>query len=99
MGQFLRFALLLILAVVGFGSGVCGAIGLTMSLFDQSSGPDNFRGVAIAFSVIGLVIATGCYFLVRLLMRGLQRSATAPAVPPPPPPPGEGPPGAMPPAA
>ena len=85
MGQFLRFALLLILAVLGFGTGVCGAFGLVTGLLDRSGGPENFSGVAVMFGVVGLVIAALCFFAVRALMHSLRRSSVPGSAPPPPP--------------
>lgn len=111
MAQFLRFATLIILALIGFGSGICGLFGLGASLIDSmqhgSGGPENFTGVVVAFSVVGVVVAIGCFFAVRALARSLSAHATPassppassppPSSPPPSPPPSGPPPSAPPP--
>ena len=88
MGQFLRFALLIILVFIGFGTGICGLWAVVGSVIDLSSSrPDQFAG---AFAVVGLiciVVAVACFFGVRALARSLRtHGAATPSVPPPPPP-------------
>jgi hypothetical protein len=96
MGQFLRFAALIILALVGFGSGICGLFGLAASALDATrsggGGGENFTGVVVLFSVVGVVVAIGCFFAVRALARSLRANTTPiapvpPAAPPSAPPP------------
>jgi hypothetical protein len=88
MGQFLRFAALIILALIGFGSGICGLFGLGASAIDGmrghggGGGGENFTGVVIVFSVVGLVVAIGCFFAVRALARSLRANTTPPTAPP-----------------
>jgi hypothetical protein len=92
MGQFLRFATLIILALVGFGSGICGLVGLGGSLLsvlqDGRGGGggggglgENFTGVVVAFSVVGVIVAVGCFFAVRALARSLRAHTTPPSPP------------------
>ena len=116
MAQFLRFAALIILALIGFGSGICGLFGLGASAIDAmkghggGGGGENFTGVVVMFSVVGVVVAIGCFFAVRALARSLRAHTTPieaapPAAPPsfPPPstptPPPAPPPSGPPPAA
>jgi len=101
MAQFLRFATLIILAVIGFGSGICGLFGLGATALDSlqrrgGSSAENMTGLVIVISLIGIVIAVGCFFGARALARSLRAHATPvatatpphvpPTVPPTPPP-------------
>ena len=91
MGQFLRFALLIILVFIGFGTGICGLWALVGGAIDLSSSrPDQYSGVFVVAGLIFVVIAVGCFFGVRALARGLRAQATPagtpPASPPSPPP-------------
>jgi hypothetical protein len=88
VGQFLRFAALIILVFIGFGSGICGLFGLGVSAFDAMqgggrSGGENFTGVVVLFSVVGVVVAIACFFAVRALSRSLRRHSPPPPVAPP----------------
>ena len=86
MGQFLRFALLIILVFIGFGTGICGAWAVVGSVIDLSSSrPDQFAGAIAVVGLVCILIAIGCFFGVRALARSL-RAHTAPMPPPPPPP-------------
>lgn len=94
MGNFLRFAALILLVLIGFGGGICGVFGLGAVAVEQLSGERltgamDFTGVALVLSLIGLVIAALCIWGIRVLARGLRRSAQAEAasVPTPQPPP------------
>lgn len=109
MAQFLRFAGLIIFAAVGFGSGICGLVGLGGSAVDAlnghsgGGGGENFTGLVVVMSIIGLVVAVGCFFATRALARSLRAHTTpmpelVPAAGPPPEPPSV-PPSAPPPAA
>jgi hypothetical protein len=96
MGNFLRFAALILLLLIGFGSGICGLFGLGAVAVDQISGHSgstmDFSGVALVLSIIGLIVAALCIWGIRVLARGLKRtaqadaesgSATPPSEPPP----------------
>jgi hypothetical protein len=88
MGQFLRFALLIILVFIGFGTGICGlfAIGsMAIDTMQRSSGMDQYAPLIFGLGAVCIAIAVGCFFGVRALARGLRSHAT-PAVPPPSPP-------------
>jgi hypothetical protein len=95
VGNFLRFAALILLVLIGFGGGICGVFGLGAVAVEQLSGERitgamDFTGVALALSCIGLVVAALCIWGIRVLARSLKRSAQAEAgsaVTPPPPPP------------
>ena len=78
MGQFLRFAALILLVLIGFGSGICGLFGLAMTVPDMFgprpvSGSD--VGLVLIASAIGGLVAAGCFSGARALARGLRRSA------------------------
>jgi len=86
MGRFLRIVLLIILAAIGFGTGFCGLFGLGVTTFDTLKGSaDSFAGIAAALSAVALLIAVGCWFGIRALMRSLRARAPvdAPAREPP----------------
>lgn len=93
MGRFLRIVLLIILAAIGFGTGICGLFGLGVTTFDTLKGSaDSFAGIAAALSAVALLIAVGCWFGIRALMRSLRARAPVDAPPPvEPPSPGTGP--------
>jgi hypothetical protein len=85
MGQFLRFALLIILVFIGFGTGICGlfAIGsMAIDTMQRSSGMDQYAPLIFGLGAVCIAIAVGCFFGVRALARSLR----TPAEPPPPPP-------------
>jgi len=89
MGQFLRFALLIILVFIGFGTGVCGlfAIGsMTVDTMSRSSGMDQYAPLIFGLGAVCIAVAVGCFFGVRALARGLRAHSSASTVPPAPPP-------------
>ena len=51
MGNFLRFAALVLLLLIGFGSGICGLFGLGAVAVDSMNGrrggPEDFTSVAV----------------------------------------------------
>jgi hypothetical protein len=103
VGNFLRFAALILLVMIGFGGGICGLFGLGAVIVEQVSGERmtgamDFTGVALALSAIGLVVAALCIWGIRVLARSLKRTAQAEAAgavaPPPSPPPSPPPPAA-----
>ena len=60
MGQFLRFALLIILALIGFGTGICGlfAVGATVvDTMSRSSGSDQFAGLILVLGGACILVA------------------------------------------
>jgi len=74
--------------VIGFGTGICGLLGLGFATFNAAIGTD---ALVVGLSVVGLVIAVGCFFAIRALVRSLWARAVAPAaVPPPDEPPSSG---------
>ena len=91
MGNFLRFTALILLVLIGFGSGICGLFGLGAVAVDSMSGhrggPEDFTSVAVVLSLIGLVVAALCVWGVRALSRSLARKSQAAAAVPPTPPP------------
>lgn len=78
MGQFLRFAALILLVLIGFGSGICGLFGLAMTVPDMF-GPRpvsaSYVGLVLVLSAVGGLIAVGCFFGARALARSLRPSA------------------------
>lgn len=78
MGQFLRFAALILLVLIGFGSGICGLFGLAMMVPDVF-GPRPVAasdvGLVVVLSAVGGLIAVGCFFGARALARSLRRAA------------------------
>jgi hypothetical protein len=78
MGQFLRFAALILLVLIGFGSGICGLFGLAMTVPDMF-GPRPVSasdvGLVLVLSAVGGLIAVGCFFGARALARSLRRSS------------------------
>jgi hypothetical protein len=78
MGQFLRFAALILLVLIGFGSGICGLFGLAMTvpdLFGPRPVTASDVGLVLVLSAVGGLIAVGCFFGARALARNLRRSA------------------------
>jgi phosphotransferase system glucose/maltose/N-acetylglucosamine-specific IIC component len=78
MAQFLRFVLLLFLALVGFGTGICGTLGVVMLAIEPQSRHD-YGGVIVFIAAIMLAIAVACFFGVRFLIRRMNRHAVAAA--------------------
>ena len=77
MGQFLRFAALILLVLIGFGSGICGLFGLAMTvpdMFGPRAGSAGDVGLVLVLSAVGGLIAVGCFFGARALARSLRRS-------------------------
>lgn len=91
MGNFLRFAALVLLLLLGFGCGICGLVGLGAVAVDsmdgRRGGPEDFTSVAVVFSIAGLIVAALCIWGVRALSRSLKRTAQANAANPSAPPP------------
>ena len=91
MGNFLRFAALILLLLIGFGSGICGLFGLGAIAVDQISGRSSttmdLSGMVLVLSLIGVGIAALCIWGIRVLARGLRRAtqaeAKSPSTPPP----------------
>ena len=89
MGQFLRFAALILLVLIGFGSGICGLFGLMTVPGIFRLGGINVglvlglgvveglfnAAVFLGLSAVGCMIAVWCFFGVRALARSLRRSA------------------------
>jgi len=63
---FLRFAGIVLLVVIGFGSGICGLFGMAMTV---AGGADDFTVPALILSVIAILVSVGCFFGVRALIR------------------------------
>lgn len=74
MRQFLRFALIFVLIIIGFGGGVCGVFGLAMSV---TAG--NGTGLVLVLSAVGLLVALGCGLLARRLIRRMNAARQSPS--------------------
>lgn len=90
--QFLRFATLIILVALGFGTGICGLFaigGMAIDTMQRSSGMDPWAPAAFVIGGVCILVAIACFFGVRALARSLRTHATPaiapPAVPPAPP--------------
>ena len=64
--SFLRFAGIVLLVVIGFGTGICGLFGLAMTI---AGGADQFTVPAITLSIIAILVSVGCFFGIRALIR------------------------------
>jgi len=77
MGQFLRVAALLLLIGIGFGSGICGLLGLGVTFADIfGSGPhDSDRGLILGLSLLCVAVAVACFFGIRAVARRMWEAA------------------------
>jgi hypothetical protein len=74
MGQILRILAIALLVLIGFGTGICGLFGLGVSLTDLG-GPGwqhSDTTLIVVVSTVCLLVATGCFFLVRALVREVR---------------------------
>jgi len=63
---FLRFAGIVLLVVIGFGTGICGLFGMAMTI---AGGADDFTVPAFILSTIAILVSVGCFFGIRALTR------------------------------
>jgi hypothetical protein len=63
---FLRFAGIVLLVMIGFGTGICGLFGMAMTI---AGGADNFAVPAFILSAIAILVSVGCFFGIRVLTR------------------------------
>jgi len=77
MGQFLRIAALVLLILIGFGTGICGLLGLGAVFADLfgalPSASD--RGLILGLSALFIAITVGCFFGIRALARRMREAA------------------------
>jgi hypothetical protein len=76
MRKFFRIIGLILLILIGFGTGICGLFGLGVT-FTEMGGPGwrNADAVMIvSLSVVLLLIAVACFFAIRALIRKLSAS-------------------------
>jgi hypothetical protein len=64
--SFLRFAGIVLLVVIGFGTGICGLFGMAMTI---AGGADDFTVPAFILSTIAILVSVGCFFGIRALTR------------------------------
>lgn len=77
MGQFLRIAALVLLVLVGFGTGICGLFGLGATfaeLFGALPSASD-RALILGLSVLCIAVAVGCFFGIRALARRMREAA------------------------
>jgi len=72
MRKFFRVAAIILLILIGFGTGICGLFGVGVTLFDGSGWQHSDRGLVAVLSAVFLSIAAGCFFAVRGLIRRLR---------------------------
>ena len=63
---FLRFAGIVLLVMIGFGTGICGLFGMAMTI---AGGADDFTVPAFILSTIAILVSVGCFFGIRALTR------------------------------
>jgi hypothetical protein len=83
MRQFLRFIAIVLLLFLGFGTGICGLIGIG-SVLGSSNG---FNGIVIALGLLGLTVSAACIWGIRALARRMHAPPAKSAEPPSPLPP------------
>jgi len=66
---FLRFAGIILLVLIGFGTGICGLFGMAMTI---AGGADDFTVPAFILSAIAILVSVGCFFGIRALIRRSQ---------------------------
>ena len=66
---FLRIVGMFLLVVIGFGTGICGLLGIGMEVARK----EELWQVVITFSVIGILVSVGCFFAIRALIRRDRR--------------------------
>jgi hypothetical protein len=70
---FLRFVGIVLLVIIGFGSGICGLFGFAVTLDVAGEGWQHADRVMIfILSVVCILVAVGCVFGVRALSRRLR---------------------------
>ena len=77
MGQFLRFTAIVLLVLLGFGTGICGLFGLGLTVFEVSGWQHSDKGLILVISAVCLMVATGCFFAIRALVRKVQAADAA----------------------
>lgn len=77
MGQFLRFVAIMLLVLTGFGTGICGLFGIGVTLTDAQMSRSTDAGLILVISGVCLLVAIGCFFAVRALIRRVQAADAA----------------------
>ena len=72
MRQFFRIAAIVLLVLIGFGTGICGLFGLGVTLFEVSGWQHADKVLIIVISTVSLLVATGAFFAVRALVRRVR---------------------------
>jgi hypothetical protein len=75
---FLRFAGIVLLVLIGFGSGICGMIGLAVTLDVAGEGWRHADKISIfLLSVLCILVTVGCIFGIRALLRRVRAARAA----------------------
>ena len=70
---FLRYVGIVLLVLIGFGSGICGLFGLAVTLDVAGEGWQHAdRPMIFILSVLCILVAVGCVFGIRALSRRLR---------------------------
>lgn len=77
MRQFLRFVAIVLLVLIGFGTGICGLLGLGATFTDLfgSRGHDADQLLILGLSALCVLATVGCFFGIRALVRSLRAAA------------------------
>lgn len=75
---FLRFMGIVLLVLIGFGSGICGLIGLAVTLDVAGEGWRHADKVSIfLLSILFILVTVGCIFGIRALARRMRAARQA----------------------
>jgi hypothetical protein len=69
MGQFLRLTMIVLLVLIGFGTGICGLFGLAATF------PGGVNSIVFGLSIVGFLVTIGCFFGIRTLARRMREAS------------------------
>jgi hypothetical protein len=71
--RFLRFVGIVLLVLIGFGSGICGMVGFAVTLDVAGEGWRHADKVSIfLLSILCILVTVGCVFGIRSLLRRMR---------------------------
>lgn len=70
---FLRFAGIILLVAIGFGTGICGLFGMAMTVVGEAH---DFTVPALIISTLCILVSVGCFFGIRALIRRSRAAQT-----------------------
>jgi uncharacterized membrane protein len=80
MSQFLRFAAIVLLVLIGFGTGICGLFGLVVTLdMAGESWRHADRVMILILSAVSILVTVGCFFGIRALARRMRAARQKPS--------------------